>query len=123
MAAAKNEEQNAWDAKLDRALFSGNCNQPETSPRPRLVKVAAAHPDLIFVNKIVAGTEESKKSCVNDVFKGVEALEAEGRGAVIDRCSFRMEEVCRYKYLINVSPGKEGEGGSFGGGGGGGQGI
>lgn len=69
------------------------------------MKVAAAHPDLIFANKIVAGTEESTKSCVNDIFKGDEALKAGGRGAVIDRCSFRMEEVCRFRYLVNVSPG------------------
>lgn len=50
--------------------------------------------------------EESKKSCVNEVFAGgKDALEAGGRGAVIGKCSFRMEEVCRFKYLINVSPG------------------
>jgi len=42
---------------------------------------------------------------VHDVFQGDDALEAGGRGVVEDRCSFRMEEVCRYKYLINVSPG------------------
>jgi len=33
--AASREPRNAWEKKLDRALFSGNCNQPETSPRPR----------------------------------------------------------------------------------------
>jgi hypothetical protein len=63
LAAAK-EPQNAWEEKIDRAVFSGNCNQPDTSPRPRLVKVAAAHPDLIFVNKIVAGTEAGSCTAV-----------------------------------------------------------
>jgi hypothetical protein len=30
---AAQEPHNLWEKKIDRALFSGNCNQPETSPR------------------------------------------------------------------------------------------
>ena len=103
--AAARMPHNAWENKISRAMFSGNCNQPATSPRPRLLKVAEAHPDLVFVNKIVAGSEESKRSCVNDVFREEDALKFNTRGVLVDRCSFKMEDVCRYKYLINVSPG------------------
>jgi len=53
----------------------------DPAPRPRLVEVAEQHPELIFVNKIVVGSEESERSCVADVFAGEGVLEVE-RGSL-----------------------------------------
>lgn len=94
------EREGAFETRVDRALFSGNCKQPsEKAPRRRLAALAVEHPDKLLVNNIVAGSEHSRDKCV-------ETLDVAGTGGLVeDRCSFRTEDMCSFKYLVSVSTG------------------
>jgi len=82
-----------FSEKIDRAVFTGNM---KTSPNRRTIFNQAEHmPELLFVNEVYI--KESPPSCfaINEpnVTKG---------GVLIKRCGLSFEELCRYKYLLNV---------------------
>eukprot|EP00854_Cymbomonas_tetramitiformis_P000842 gene842-1326_t len=84
--------QHPWEAKLDFAAWTGN---PQAGTRKQLKEVVLAHPDKILMNAILFKTPPGKRSCV-----------VEGKydkpGFQENQCGLSFEELCRYKYLINV---------------------
>ncbi len=82
-----------WEEKLDRAHFTGNM---KTSPnRRQIYNQAEHHPDLFFVNEVYIKT--SPPNC----FEINEPNVTQG-GVLANRCSLNFEDMCRYKYLLNV---------------------
>ena len=82
-----------FDEKIDRAVFTGNM---KTSPNRRYIfNQAQIHPELLFVNEVYI--KESPPSCfaINEpnVTRG---------GVLVKRCGLSFEELCRYKYLLNI---------------------
>lgn len=82
-----------FDEKIDRAVFTGNM---KTSPNRRYIfNQAEQHPELLFVNEVYI--KESPPSCfaINEpnVTRG---------GVLVKKCGLSFEELCRYKYLLNV---------------------
>jgi len=82
----------AWENKLDFAAWTGNT---QAMPRQRLAKVARDHPEDLFVNSVFFKTPPGRLSCQQ------EGLGDKG-GYQADKCSMSFEELCRYKYLVNV---------------------
>ncbi|KAL1512259.1 hypothetical protein AB1Y20_005521 [Prymnesium parvum] len=83
----------AFEDKIDRAVFTGNM---KTSPnRQMIMRQAEQHPELIFANEIYIKT--SPPSC----FDIGEPNVTQG-GVLVKRCGLSFEELCKYKYLLNV---------------------
>ena len=83
----------AFEDKIDRAVFTGNM---KTSPnRQTIMRQAEHHPELLFVNEIYIKT--SPPSCFDigepNVTRG---------GVLVKKCGLSFEELCKYKYLLNV---------------------
>jgi protein glucosyltransferase len=83
----------SFDEKIDRAVFTGNM---KTSPnRQTIFAQAQRFPELLFVNEVYIKT--SPPSC----FAIGEPNVTRG-GTLVKRCGLSFEELCRYKYLLNV---------------------
>jgi len=79
--------------RIDRAVFTGNM---KTSPnRQTIFHQAQRHPELLFVNEVYIKT--SPPSC----FEIGEPNVTQG-GVLVKRCGLSFEELCRYKYTLNV---------------------
>mmetsp|Transcript_30621 Transcript_30621/g.97961 ORF Transcript_30621/g.97961 Transcript_30621/m.97961 type:complete len:601 (-) Transcript_30621:199-2001(-) len=82
-----------WDAKIDRAVFTGNM---KTSPNRRAVyHYAEQFPELLLVNEVYIKT--TPPSC----FEVGEPNVTRG-GVLQNKCGFSFKEMCRYRYLLNV---------------------
>jgi len=74
-------------------VFTGNM---KTSPnRQTIMRQAEAHPELLFVNEVYIKT--SPPSCFD-----IGEPNVTNGGVLIKRCGLAFEELCRYKYLLNV---------------------
>jgi hypothetical protein len=86
-----------FDEKIDRAVFTGNM---KTSPNRRWIfNQAEVHPELLFVNEVYI--KESPPSCFKLVNGGPHPNVTNG-GVLVKKCGLSFEELCRYKYLLNV---------------------
>lgn len=81
-----------WQNKLDFAAWTGNT---QAEPRMRLAQVARDNPDELFVNSIYFKTPPGRLSC-HDIGMGDKG------GFQAQNCSMAFEELCRYRYLVNV---------------------
>ena len=82
-----------WDEKISRAHFTGNM---KTSPNRRAIyNQAEQHPELLFVNEVYIKT--SPPNC----FEINEPNVTQG-GVLANKCGLNFENMCRYKYLLNV---------------------
>jgi len=82
-----------FDDKIDRAVFTGNM---KTSPnRQTIFRQAQSNPELLFVNEVYIKTSPPSCFAIGEpnVTKG---------GVLVKRCGLSFEELCRYKYVLNV---------------------
>jgi protein glucosyltransferase len=81
-----------FEKKLPLAAFTGNT---QAEPRQRLALVAKSNPDVLFVNQVYKKSDTGGKSCVD---LGL----ADKGGLQEDKCALSFEEMCGYRYLVNV---------------------
>jgi len=81
-----------FDKKLPLAAFTGNT---QAMPRQRLVEVAKLAPEYVFVNQVFKKAPKGALSCV-------EEGKADAGGFQENQCALSFEEMCRYRYLVNV---------------------
>jgi protein glucosyltransferase len=81
-----------FEKKLPFAAFTGNT---QAEPRQRLALVAKSNPDVLFVNQVYKKSDTGGKSCVD---LGL----ADKGGLQEDKCALSFEEMCGYRYLVNV---------------------
>jgi len=82
-----------FSERIDRAVFTGNM---KTSPNRRTIfNQAEHHPELLFVNEVYIKTSPPSCFAINEpnVTQG---------GVLVKRCGLSFEELCRYKYALNV---------------------
>jgi len=82
-----------FEDKIDRAVFTGNM---KTSPnRQTIFRQAEQFPELLFVNEVYIKTSPPSCFAINEpnVTRG---------GVLVKRCGLSFEEMCRYKYMLNV---------------------
>jgi len=78
--------------KLPLAAFTGNT---QAMPRQKLVEVARSNPETVFVNQVFKKAPKGSLSCVKDG-------KADRGGFQVNECALSFEEMCRYRYLVNV---------------------
>lgn len=81
-----------FEEKVPLAAFTGNT---QAGPRQRLVEVAKKNPKFLFVNQVFKKAPEGQLSCVKEG-------KADKGGFQENECALSFEEMCRYKYLVNV---------------------
>ena len=81
-----------FEDKIPLAAFTGNT---QAEPRQRLAEVARSNPDSVFVNQVFKKSPTGERSCVQ---LGL----ADKGGLQADKCALSFEEMCRYRYLVNV---------------------
>ena len=81
-----------FEKKMPLAAFTGNT---QAEPRQRLAEVARANPDTVFVNQVFKKSPTGERSCVD---LGL----ADKGGLQEDKCALSFEEMCGYRYLVNV---------------------
>ena len=82
-----------WEQKIDRAVFTGNMMG---TLRQEMYALAEANPSVMFVNEVFIKAK-SYSSCFEMGFK-----EATQGGVLSKKCGLAFEDLCRYKYLINL---------------------
>ena len=82
-----------WEQKIDRAVFTGNMMG---TLRQEMYALAEANPSVMFVNEVFIKAK-SYSSCFEMGFK-----EATQGGVLSKKCGLAFEDLCRYKYLLNV---------------------
>ena len=82
-----------WEQKIDRAVFTGNMMG---TLRQEMYALAEANPSVMFVNEVFIKAK-SYASCFEMGFK-----EATQGGVLSKKCGLAFEDLCRYKYLLNV---------------------
>ena len=78
--------------KIPLAAFTGNT---QAGPRQKLVEVAKLKPEYVFVNQVFKKAPKGKLSCVQEG-------KADKGGFQENECALSFEEMCRYRYLVNV---------------------
>jgi len=82
-----------WEDKISRAVFTGNM---KTSPnRQKIFQQGQHHPELLFVNEVYIKT--SPPSCFD-----IGEPNVTNGGTLVKKCGLSFEEMCKYKYLLNV---------------------
>mmetsp|Transcript_41500 Transcript_41500/g.50296 ORF Transcript_41500/g.50296 Transcript_41500/m.50296 type:complete len:545 (+) Transcript_41500:180-1814(+) len=81
-----------WEQKLSLAAWTGNT---QAEPRQRLMQAANQTDSKLFVNSIFFKQEIGKISCWD-------SGQGQKGGLQVQKCGMSFEELCHYKYLINV---------------------
>lgn len=89
------DQQDAAVLVLRRARDPECKGNTQAGPRQKLVEVAKLRPEYVFVNQVFKKSPKGALSCV-------EEGKADKGGLQEDECALSFEEMCRYRYLVNV---------------------